>query len=81
MGRFFTNFPILKQNWLKFKKILEKLSDFAQTLVQNCSNWYTNGSIFLEKLVFVWVSFQIPWQHIPTKTKHEYSPGNYQLQL
>ena len=34
-----------------------------------------NGSLFLEKLVFVWVYFQIPWWHIPTKTKLEYPPG------
>ena len=34
-----------------------------------------NGSLFLEKLVFVWVYFQIPWQHIPTKNKLEYPPG------
>ena len=31
-----------------------------------------NGSIFLEKLVFVWVYFQILRRHIPTKTKFEY---------
>ena len=33
------------------------------------------GHFFLEKLVFVWVYFQIPWRHIPTKTKLEYPPG------
>ena len=33
-----------------------------------------NGLLFLEKLVFVWVYFQIPWRHIPTKTKLEYPP-------
>ena len=33
-----------------------------------------NGSLVLEKLVFVWVYFQIPWQHVPTKTKLEYIP-------
>ena len=47
------------RNWLKFKKILEKLGDFAQNLVQNGADWYINGSLFLEKLVFVWVYFQI----------------------
>ena len=30
-----------------------------------------NGSLFLEKLVFVWVYFQIPLRHILTKTKLE----------
>ena len=39
---------ILSQNWLKFKKILEKLGDFAQNLAQNWSDWYMNGSLFLE---------------------------------
>ena len=29
---------------------------------------------FLQKLVFVWVYFQILWRHIPTKTKLEYPP-------
>ena len=32
------------------------------------------GYFFLEKLVFVWVYFQIPWRHIPTKNKLEYPP-------
>ena len=34
-----------------------------------------NGLLFLEKLVFVWVYFQILWWHIPTKTKLEYPQG------
>ena len=29
----------------------------------------------LSRLVYVWVYFQIPWRHIPTKTKLEYPPG------
>ena len=33
---------------------------------------YMNGSHFPEKLVLVWVYFQILQQHIPTKTKLEY---------
>ena len=67
MGRFFKDSPNLNQNWLKFKKILEKSVDFAQNLAKNWTDWYMNGSLFLEKLVFVWVYFQIPWRHIPTK--------------
>ena len=51
---------------------LENSGDFAQILAKNWTDWYMNGSLFLEKLVFVWVYFQIPWQHIPTKTKLEY---------
>ena len=65
---------ILSQNWLKFKKILEKIGNFVQNLAQNWAGWYMNGLLFLEKLVFVWVYFQIPWRHIPTKTKLEYPP-------
>ena len=75
MGQFFKIWPNLSQNWLKFKKILEKNCNFVQNLAQNCADWYMNGLLFLEKLVFVWVYFQILWRHIPTKTKLEYPPG------
>ena len=70
-GLIFQNFS---QNWLKSNKIYEKSGDFAQYLAQNWFNWYINGSLFLEKLVFVWVYFQIPLRHIPSKTKLEYLP-------
>ena len=63
MGRF----SKFGQNWLKFKKILEKIGTFVQNLAQNWADWYMNRLLFLEKLVFVWVYFQIPWWHIPTK--------------
>ena len=53
------------KNWVILLKIWQKIG----------SNWYMNGSLFLEKLVFVWVYFQILWRHIPTKTKLEYPPG------
>ena len=43
--------------------------------ISNISNWYMNGSLFLEKLVFVWVFFQIPLRHVPTETQLEYLPG------
>ena len=46
-------FQNLSQNWFKIKKIWEKSSDFAQNLAQNPADWYMNGSLFLEKLVFV----------------------------
>ena len=72
MGRFFKIWPNLSQNWLKFKKILEKIGNFVQNLTKNWADWNMNGLLFLEKLVFVWVYFQIPWRHIPTKTKLEY---------
>ena len=46
-GLNFQNFPPnLSQNWLKFTKILEKSSDFAQNLAQNWNDWYMNGSTF-----------------------------------
>ena len=75
MGQFFKIFENLSQNWFKFKKILEKSDDFAQNLVQNWADRYMNGSLFLEKVVFVLVYFQILQQHVPTKTKLEYPPG------
>ena len=75
MGRCFKISPNWSQNWLKFKKILEKSGDFAQNLMQNWSNWYMKGSLFLEKLVFVWVYFRILRWNIPTKTKLEYPTG------
>ena len=78
MGRFFKIWPRLSQNWLKFKKILEKICNFVQNLTQNWAIWYMNGLLFLEKLVFVWVYFQIPWRHILTKTKLEYPPREYE---
>ena len=34
-----------------------------------------NVSLFLEKLVFVLVYFQISRRHVPTKTSHEYHTG------
>ena len=52
-GWFFKSSPNLSQNWLKFKKILEKLGDLAQNLAKNWTNWYMNGSLFFEKLVFL----------------------------
>ena len=65
MGRFFKIFPNVGQNWLKFKKIWGKSDDFDQNLVQNWT--HMNGSLFLNKLVFVWFYLQILWQRITTK--------------
>ena len=67
MGRFFKIWPNLRKFW-------EKNGNFVQNLAQNWADWYMNGLLFFEKLVFVWVYFQIPWRHIPTKTKLEYPP-------
>ena len=66
MSRFFKSSPNL-----------EKSGDFAQNLAKNWTDWYMNGSLFLENLVFVWVYFQIPWRHIPTETKLEYPRGYF----
>ena len=66
MVRFFKMFKNLSQ----ILKSLENFGDFAQ----NWANGYMNGSLFHEKLVFVWVFFQILQWHIPTKTKLEYPP-------
>ena len=82
MGQFFKIFPNLSKNCLKFKKILEKSGCLGQNLAQNKADWYMNGSIFLEKLVFVWVYFQILWRYSPTKTTLEYPlPGINDLRL
>ena len=69
-GSIFENFPKFKPG-LNLGKILEKSGDFAQDLAQNWADLYINGSLFLEKLVFVWVYFQILRRHLPTKTKLE----------
>ena len=37
-------------------------------LVQICANWYINGSLFLEKMMYG--SSSKTQQHIPTETKH-----------
>ena len=58
---------VIFQNFAKFEPKLEKIGNFVQNLAQNWADWYMNGLLFLEKLVFVWVYFQIPWRHIPTK--------------
>ena len=52
------------------QNLKKEMGDFALNLV----NWDMNGSLFLEILVFVWVYFQMPWWHVPTKTKLEYPP-------
>ena len=66
-------FPKFEPKLVKFTNILEKSGDYAQ----NWANWYMmNRSLFLEKLVFEWVYYQIPQRRIPTKTKLEYPfPG------
>ena len=74
LGCFFT---ILSQTRLKFRYIFEKLGDFGQTLLRPISIWWWMGHFFLDKLVFVWVYFQIPWWHIPTKNKLECPPVCY----
>ena len=74
MGCFFKICSNLGQNWLKLKKILENQVILLKIWPKIGPHWYMNWSHFLEKLVFVWVSFQILWWHIPTKTKLKYLP-------
>ena len=50
MGRFFKFFLNLGQNWLRFKKILEKSCDFPQNFAPYRADWYMNGSLFLENI-------------------------------
>ena len=72
-GLIFQKFPKFEPKLAQvYKKLLEKSGDFDQNLAKNWTDWYMNGSLFLEKLVFVWVYFQIPWRHLPTKTKLDY---------
>ena len=83
--------PLIKckiwyMNGLIFKKFRNlsrfwKIGWFCSNLAKNWTDWYMNGSLFLEKFVFVWVYFQIPWRHIPTKTKLEYPPGGSLLKI
>ena len=72
------DFSKVPQIWAKIgsnlRKFWKKSGDFALNLAKNWTDWYMNGSLFLEKLVFAWVYFQILWRHIPTKTKIEYPP-------
>ena len=60
--------------WPKFKKIFEKSGNSAQNLAQNRSDWYMNGSLFLQKLLFVWFYIQIMRRSICTKTKLSIHP-------
>ena len=65
--------PNLNPNWLKFGWFCSKVGPKLNRL-----DWNINGSLLLEKLVFVWVYFQILRWHVPvpTKTKLEYPPGS-----
>ena len=56
MGRLFKILPNLSQkcgNWGG------KKGNFGRNLAQNQIDLYMNGSLFLGKLVYVWVKFQI----------------------
>ena len=77
------DFSEVPQIWAKIGSNLRKLWKNQVILLKIWPKigWYMNGSLFLEKLVFVWVYFQIPWRHIPTKTKLEYPPGQRTLLL
>ena len=72
MGPFFKVFPDLSQKLRKFWK-------HQVNLLPNLAKIGLIGHFFLEKLVFVWVYFQIPRQHFPIKTKLEYPPPIHHL--
>ena len=64
-GSIFQNFPKFEP-----KKSFEKSGNF-KIWRKIGPIGILNGSLFLEKLVFVCVYCQIPLRHIPTKTKLE----------
>ena len=64
----------LVYKWIDFSKfgqiwakIVEEIGNFVRNLAPNWADWYMNGLLFLEKLVFVWnpIYFQILWQPYP----------------
>ena len=59
MGWFFKIFLYLSQNWLKFKKILEKLGDFAQNFAKKLGQLVYEWVTFSWKIGISWVFFQI----------------------
>ena len=67
-GSIFSKFG---QIWAKIGSNLRKFLFKIWPKIGPIGIWM-NGLLFLEKLVFVWVYFQISWRHIPTKTKLEY---------
>ena len=50
-------FQKLDSNLRKFEK---KSDNFGQNFAPNQADWYVNWSLFLGKLVYVWVQFHIP---------------------
>ena len=57
-GSIFKIWPNLSQNWLKFKKILEKVGNFVQNLAQNWADWYMNGLLFLKNWYLYGATFK-----------------------
>ena len=76
MGIFFKMFPNLSQNWFKLRKFW-KNRPICSKLSPKSADWYINWSLFLEKLVFVWVYFQIlrPYQTPKLNLSTPPSPG------
>ena len=70
------DFSKFSQIWAnKFKKLFEKIGWFCFKFRPKSGQLVNEWVTFLEKLVFVWVYFQIPRRHVPTKTKLECPPG------
>ena len=57
VSQFFIFFSLLKS---EPKLKIWNMVNFGQNFAQNWTNWYMNGSLFLGKLVYVRVKFQIP---------------------
>ena len=71
----FQNFPEFEPKLAQILKIrkIGISGDFAQNFTKNWS--YMNGSLFSWKIgICRGLYFQIPWRHVPTKTKLEYRP-------
>ena len=56
----YLNGSINFQDFPNLRKSEKNQVNFGQNLAQNQADWYMNGSLFLQKLVFVWVLLQIP---------------------
>ena len=69
MGHFFTILPEFKLTRLKSKKNPVILLKILRKIGPIGYEWATFS---WKKMVFVWVYFQNPWWHIPTKPKLEY---------
>ena len=75
------DFSKFSQTWAKIDLDLRKFWKNRVILLKispqigQIGTWM--GHFLLKTLVYIWVYFQCPWQHIPTKTKLENPPGSW----